>query len=199
MLWHTLSKLGTHPAISKVFVVLSSTDSRFDTMSSDYAPKPAIALRCGGDTRAQTVLNGLLAIERDLREDDWVLVHDAARACVSRQLVDRMIDTLQYDQVGGIAALAVSDTLKRANEEQCIEATVSRNHLWQAQTPQMFRFGVLLKAMRTANLQHITDEASAVEHMGLRPRLVHGEPTNIKVTYERDVALAEMILKDALH
>lgn len=194
MLWHTLHTLGSHPQISNLYVVLSADDRYFASVSGiDHVT--ATALRCGGETRARSVLNGLLAIRADLSDEDWVLVHDAARPCLSHALIDRMISSLEWDAVGGIAALPVRDTIKRADRDQRIEVTVSRQYLWQAQTPQMFRYGVLLRAMQAADLDVITDEASAVEALGLQPQLIAGEPTNIKVTFEQDIALAEMILK----
>jgi 2-C-methyl-D-erythritol 4-phosphate cytidylyltransferase len=129
----------------------------------------------------------------DVDAADWVLVHDAARPCLSGQDLDRLITACEGDEVGGILALPVAETVKRANGER-IEKTEDRAGLWLAQTPQMFRAGVLLQALRQAR-GPATDEASAIEQLGLKPRLVQGSRDNLKVTWPEDLALAEAILK----
>jgi 2-C-methyl-D-erythritol 4-phosphate cytidylyltransferase len=128
-------------------------------------------------------------------ENDWVLVHDAARPCLSVALLDRLLQALATDAIGGILALPVADTLKAGDDERRIVRTVDRSGLWQAQTPQMFRFRVLERALAEADVAAVTDEASAVEALGLQPRLVEGDATNLKVTYARDMVLAELILR----
>jgi len=193
---HALTALCTHPRIDGVAVVLSPDDELFDRID----PAPWLGrcdrVRCGGRTRAETVLNGLLAMRGRWSDDDWVLVHDAARPCVSHVLLDRLIDTLSTDPVGGIAAIPLADTVKRADAEQRIAATVPRDGLWAAQTPQMFRLGLLVRALSSGTAAEITDEASAVERLGLRPRLVPGDPANLKVTYPDDLRTAERHLLD---
>jgi 2-C-methyl-D-erythritol 4-phosphate cytidylyltransferase len=150
-------------------------------------------LYCGGATRQQSVLNGLQASAAQVSDEDWVLVHDAARPGLTTALIERLVATLQQDPVGGLLALPVVDTLKRADAAERVQATVPRDRLWAAQTPQMFRAGLLRRALGQA--RDVTDEASAVEALGLHPRLVEGSPRNFKVTLPHDIALAELHLK----
>jgi 2-C-methyl-D-erythritol 4-phosphate cytidylyltransferase len=140
-------------------------------------------------------MNGLIAMADTVNPDDWVLVHDAARPCLDDAALGRLIDSLSGDEVGGILAVPVADTLKRAGDDGRIAATETRDGLWQAQTPQMFRHGVLLRALAGAG--DVTDEAAAVEALGLRPRLVQGSVRNLKVTYPEDVAVAAALLAGA--
>lgn len=201
---HTLRTLAEHPRVARVFVVLDPADAYW----RDAAPGRDVAwmascsvLRVGGASRAESVGNGLAAMrastEAPVDEDDWVLVHDAARPCLSARALTRLIETLQDDPVGGILAIPVADTLKRAmtagGDAVRIADTVDRAGLWQAQTPQMFRLGTLAGAL--AQVAGVTDEASAMEAIGIQPRLVPGELTNLKVTYADDLALAAMILR----
>jgi 2-C-methyl-D-erythritol 4-phosphate cytidylyltransferase len=137
----------------------------------------------------------LTAIAGAVDADDWILVHDAARPCLTHALMDRLLHAVESDTVGGILALPVADTLKGADRDGRIARTIDRAGLWQAQTPQMFRYGILRRALEAADPATITDEASAVEALGLRPRLVEGDAANLKVTYARDVILAEFILQ----
>jgi 2-C-methyl-D-erythritol 4-phosphate cytidylyltransferase len=137
-------------------------------------------------------LNGLVAASSTAQPEDWMLVHDAARPCLGQDELQRLLDALATDEVGGILGVPIADTLKRADTAGRIQATEPREHLWRAQTPQMFRHGVLLQALgRTAKL---TDEAGAVEALGLKPKLVQGSTANLKVTYAQDLQLAEAIL-----
>jgi 2-C-methyl-D-erythritol 4-phosphate cytidylyltransferase len=195
LLQHALATLAAHPAIASVHVVLAPDDERFDEAIAAGVRQRVKALRCGGDSRAGSVLNGLRAIGDAVHADDWILVHDAARPCLTHALLDRLLRAVESDAVGGILALPVADTLKAADGERRIARTVDRAGLWQAQTPQMFRYGILRRALEAADPAAITDEASAVEALGLRPRLVEGDATNLKVTYARDVILAERILQ----
>ncbi|KUM02598.1 2-C-methyl-D-erythritol 4-phosphate cytidylyltransferase [Chromobacterium subtsugae] len=190
LMWHTLATLAAVSAIDEVAVVISPQDEWFDDFAWDL-PKLRVC-RVGGASRAESVGNGLAALGCDA--DDWVLVHDAARCCLSVAAVERLIATLSGHQVGGLLALPVPDTVKRADSEGHVGATVPRNGLWLAQTPQMFRAGVLEKALREQPADDITDEASAVERAGLKPLLVEGDAQNFKVTYPRDLALARAIL-----
>jgi len=139
-------------------------------------------------------VNGLRQVRGRVREDDWMLVHDAARACLTPAHVETLMAEVANDPVGGILAVPVADTLKRAGEGQRIAATVPREGLWQAQTPQMFRHGLLLDALEFA--PSVTDEASAVEALGLQPKLVAADATNLKITYPLDLHLAEWILQN---
>jgi 2-C-methyl-D-erythritol 4-phosphate cytidylyltransferase len=123
--------------------------------------------------------------------DDWILVHDAARPCLTPALIDRLMGEIADDSVGGLLALPVADTLKRADASQRVGETVPREHLWQAQTPQIFRYRLLLEALRRADPTRVTDEASAVELLGLKPRLVTGSSANLKVTWPEDLTFAQ--------
>jgi 2-C-methyl-D-erythritol 4-phosphate cytidylyltransferase len=154
-------------------------------------------LACGGASRAESVFNGLQAmLAAGLSGQDWVLVHDAARCLVSPNSVDRLIFECQHDAVGGLLALPLPDTLKSEDGGRVV-ATLPREHMWLAQTPQMFRLQVLHDALAHAagdGFAGITDEASAIERQGLQPRLVEGTAQNFKVTYPADFALAEAVL-----
>jgi len=141
------------------------------------------------------VLLGLRHMREQVSDDDWVLVHDAARPCLTRELIDRLVHELATEEVGGLLAIPAADTLKREDGARRILRTESREYLWQAQTPQMFRYALLLRALQTADLAGVTDEASAVEQLNLRPRLVAGSAENLKVTFAEDVELAALILR----
>lgn len=195
LLQHALATLAAHPAIASVHVILAPDDDRFDEAIESTVRNRVKAVRCGGGSRAESVLNGLKAIAGSVHGEDWILVHDAARPCLTYALLDRLLRAVESDAVGGILALPVADTLKAADEDRRIVRTVDRAGLWQAQTPQMFRYAILRRALEAADPATITDEASAVEALGLRPRLVDGDATNLKVTYARDVVLAELILQ----
>lgn len=190
---HALETLAAVPAITRVFVVLAPDDSYWDAYDWDGLRQRLVVLRCGGATRAASVANGLRAMMQEVAPADWVLVHDAARACLTPAHVGKLIAEVGDDPVGGLLAVPVADTLKREDSSHHIAATVPREGLWQAQTPQMFRYVMLKRALESA--RHVTDEASAIEAMGLRPRLVRGDPTNLKVTYPLDLHLAEWILQ----
>ena len=190
MIWYALSTLCANPNIKTVFVVLAPDDEYFARYDWSHCAGKLAPLHCGGKTRAESVANGLLVSE--LEPDDWVLVHDAARPCLSAHLLARMIAELRDDPVGGILAVPVADTLKRADAQQRIAHTEPREGLWQAQTPQMFRAGLLAEALARSN--NVTDDASAIEAMGLQPRLVASDTSNFKVTYPQDIELAELLL-----
>ncbi|MHB1093031.1 2-C-methyl-D-erythritol 4-phosphate cytidylyltransferase [Thiobacillus sp.] len=194
---HALSALAREPRISKLFVVLSLDDVWWDNYEWQGWEDRIQVLRCGGATRAETVLNGLQAMAGVVAADDWVLVHDAARPCLPDELLAKLLDEVADDSVGGLLAVPVADTLKRAAADTSngarAEATVPRAGLWQAQTPQMFRHGALTEALRAAG-SDMTDEASAIEQLGLQPRLVESDSRNLKVTYPQDLELAGLIL-----
>jgi 2-C-methyl-D-erythritol 4-phosphate cytidylyltransferase len=192
MLYHSVKALLADGRIDTVFVVLAPGDGEFRQHAWGEFGERIAPLYCGGATRHDSVLNGLVAASSTAQPDDWMLVHDAARPCLGQHELQRMLDALATDEVGGILGVPVADTLKRADPAGRIQATEPREHLWQAQTPQMFRHGLLLQALgRTAKL---TDEAGAVEALGLKPKLVQGSGTNLKVTYPEDLQLAETIL-----
>jgi 2-C-methyl-D-erythritol 4-phosphate cytidylyltransferase len=193
LVYHTLAALLASPAIDRVWVVLSPDDEEWGRHDWSALGPRLETLRCGGETRADSVRNGLQAAALVAADDDWVLVHDAARPCLSLAMIEAMFAELADDPVGGILAVPVADTLKRADADQRIAATEPREGLWQAQTPQMFRYGRLREALE--NCSAVTDEAGAIESLGQKPRLVCGDATNLKVTYPADLALAAMILR----
>jgi 2-C-methyl-D-erythritol 4-phosphate cytidylyltransferase len=192
---HAVHTLCRHPRIDQVFVVLTSGDRGFAACDWRGCGDKLMPLYCGGETRAASVFNGLLAANDAIDGNDWVLVHDAARPCLSAADIDRLLAALEDSEVGGLLAVPVADTLKRANAEGEVLQTVAREQLWRAQTPQMFRYRVLIEALRRADIAAVTDEASAVEQTGARPWLVAGSQTNLKVTYPEDLALAALILQ----
>jgi 2-C-methyl-D-erythritol 4-phosphate cytidylyltransferase len=193
LIYHTLAALVACPDIDRVWVVLSPDDTEWGRHDWSELGAKLETVRCGGATRAESVTNGLQAAAMVASEDDWVLVHDAARPCLSAEMLGALFHELANDPVGGILAVPVADTLKRADAEQRVAATEPRDGLWQAQTPQMFRYGVLSEAL--AKCRAVTDEAGAIEAMGLQPKLVRADSTNLKVTYPADLALAAMILR----
>ena len=190
MIFHALNTLCSCPQIATVFVVLAPDDTLFHSYDWTQFGDKLQPLYCGGERRAESVLNGLLASE--LEPDDWVLVHDAARPCLTQTHLAKLIGELRDDAVGGILAIPLADTLKRADENGRILRTESREQLWQAQTPQMFRAGLLAQALQQCS--DVTDEASAIEALGLKPKLVSSESSNFKVTYPQDLLLAELLL-----
>jgi 2-C-methyl-D-erythritol 4-phosphate cytidylyltransferase len=194
LIHHALRALAQHQRIEQVFVVLAQGDDRFQRYDWNEFGARIKPLYCGGETRAVSVFNGLLAARDSIGAADWVLVHDAARPCLGRDEIDRLFGELEEDDTGGLLAVPVSDTLKRANRESRVATTEPRDNLWLAQTPQMFRYRLLIEALRATNPTVITDEACAIEAMGLKPRLVMGDTRNIKVTFTEDLAIAEMIL-----
>ena len=189
MVMHTLAAFAAVRRIAKTLVVVAQGDGFF---SRNFAPVTAAA--CGGETRAISVANGLHEL-RKLGADsrDWVLVHDAARCLITPELVNALIDACVDDDVGGLLAQKLTDTLK-TDKGGRVEATLSRDDKWLAQTPQMFRIGRLLEALEQAG-DGVTDEAGAMEAIGQRPLLVAGGSQNFKVTYPDDFALAEAVLK----
>ncbi|MDA8092743.1 MAG: 2-C-methyl-D-erythritol 4-phosphate cytidylyltransferase [Betaproteobacteria bacterium] len=196
MIGYAIECLCRNDAIDRVFVVLSPEDAHWpEDALGDYGSKLEV-LRCGGSTRAGTVLNGLRHLNHVAQGQDWVLVHDAARPCLSSRLLATLLREAGEDDVGGLLAVPVADTLKRADPDERVAATVPREHLWAAQTPQMFRLGVLIRALESMEGQAPTDESAAVERLGFRPRLIPGDIRNLKVTYPRDLELARLILED---
>jgi 2-C-methyl-D-erythritol 4-phosphate cytidylyltransferase len=193
LIHHALAVLCGLPDIDKVFVVLSVDDAEWGRHDWSALGPKLMPLFCGGATRADSVLGGLRAIAGEAAQSDWVLVHDAARPCIAPWHVDKLMRELAGDEVGGLLAVPVADTLKRADARRRVAATVPRDALWQAQTPQMFRYVMLRRALEAAD--GATDEASAIEAAGLHPRLVQGDATNLKVTWPLDLHMAEWILR----
>ena len=189
MVMHTLAAFAAVKRIAKTLVVVAQGDGFF---SRNFAPVTAAA--CGGETRAISVANGLHEL-RKLGADsrDWVLVHDAARCLITPDLIDSLIDACMHDDVGGLLARRLADTLKTSQGGR-VAATLDREDKWLAQTPQMFRIGRLLEALEQAG-DTVSDEAGAMEAVGQRPLLVPGSSQNLKVTYPDDFALAEAVLR----
>jgi 2-C-methyl-D-erythritol 4-phosphate cytidylyltransferase len=197
MVMHTLAALESVDRLEKIVVVVSPNDSQ-------VWPETSVQrLPCGGATRAESVFNGLTELlamgakdPEGVQVTDWILVHDAARCLITEFEINRLIDACIDDEVGGLLALPLPDTLKAAVNGRVSE-TLPRQDKWLAQTPQMFRAGQLhaaLQAKASENFDGVTDEASAMEMAGLSPKLVVGSPHNFKVTYPPDFALAEDLL-----
>jgi 2-C-methyl-D-erythritol 4-phosphate cytidylyltransferase len=196
MLWHAVRAVCV-PPVESVFVVLAPGDKTFATLDWDAFEGKVQPLYCGGETRRDSVYNGLVGVMNTVDADDWILVHDAARPCLPRRDLDGLLRECQADAVGGLLALPVAETVKKAAKDEAgvqrIAGTEDRAQLWLAQTPQMFRAGLLAQALRRATGM-VTDEASAIEQMGLKPRLVTGSRENLKVTFAEDLAIAETLL-----
>ena len=190
---HTLAALGRVDRLDATLVVLAPDDDQFEASVPGFTGERGWVARCGGASRAESVANGLAELRaRGAQPHDWVLVHDAARCLLRAAWVDRLIDACVDDEVGGLLALPLADTLKQADGDR-VATTVDRAGKWAAQTPQIFRLGLLEPALRGA-AEAITDEASAVEALGHRPKLVLGEVENFKLTWPGDFALAERLL-----
>ena len=188
---HTLAALAGVARLSQTLVVLSPGDTLFEQHAPAFT---GWVSRNGGAARAQSVANGLDALARHGASPmDWVLVHDAARCLVRPEWINALIDACAADDVGGLLALPLADTLKQEQGGRAA-ATLDRSGKWQAQTPQMFRLGVLRDALRRAGSQ-VTDEASAIEACGLSPLLVRGSLENFKLTFAPDFELAERLLR----
>ena len=191
---HTLGRLCVHAKIDAVVVALGDHDEYWQMLAPANADK--LLTTQGGEERCHSVYNGLLRLAGQAHDKDWVLVHDAARPCLHGKDIDRLIDTLADQTVGGLLGVPVADTMKRTDANGEVIATVSRDNLWRAMTPQMFRYGMLKKALADA-LQAgvmVTDEASAIEHAGHHPVIVECRADNIKITRPEDLALAEIYL-----
>ena len=198
LIFHTLLALTKVSRIDDITVILSPEDIHWQNYQADWAllGSKVSTARVGGNSRSQTVVNGVEAIASrlPLAADDWVMVHDAARPCIRPALVEQFIDELESDSVGGLLALPLNDTIKFDDGNLRVEKTVSRERLWRAQTPQMFRSQLLRKAF--AICPEATDEAQAIEKLGHQPKLVMGDSANLKVTYAPDLKLARMLLNE---
>ena len=192
---YTLAAFCNHEKISGVVVALSPQDTYWSNLQITEHAK--IMTTDGGEERCHSVLNCLLYLQDIASADDWVLVHDAVRPCISKQDIDTLIEELNGHPVGGLLGVPVRDTMKRANEENNVCETVDRDKLWHAQTPQMFHLDKLVHALAAAIDQGhlVTDECQAMEMTGVSPRLVQGQVQNIKVTHKDDLPLAELYLK----
>ncbi|HEX9208266.1 MAG TPA: 2-C-methyl-D-erythritol 4-phosphate cytidylyltransferase [Steroidobacteraceae bacterium] len=191
----TLASLLAEPGIAGIVVALAPGDSRWNSIVE--ARDPRVRSCAGGERREHSVAAALAALADVAADTDWVLVHDAARPCLRSEDLQSLFVELDGDPVGGLLALPVADTLKRGNGDARVEATVPREALWRALTPQMFRYGVLRRALALCleRGRSVTDEAAAIECLGLQPKLVRGHADNIKVTNPEDAALAAAILR----
>lgn len=194
---HTIEAVARHEAVAAVTVALAPDDGIFEELIQPGWPNVRTVI--GGDSRAETVLNGIRFIQSEDPRAEWVLVHDAARPCLPSSLMRRLVEAALDSDTGAILAMPVHDTLKLADDEGRIERTVDRSRYWAAQTPQMFRIAELAENLAAALAagESPTDEAAAMERAGLRPLLVPGSPRNIKITGAEDLALAEFILQRA--
>jgi len=191
MLEHAVEAMLGDQRIERVLIVVAPSDGRWARIGFDR--RVAVAT-VGGESRAESVRNGLKALP-GAADNDWVLVHDAARPCLTRQDLVRLLDRVGNDPIGGLLALQVTDTVKRGIEFR-VEQTLRRDETWLAMTPQLFRVGTLKKALEAhAKTHEVTDESAAIERMGLKPLLVAASPTNIKVTTRGDFTIAEAILR----
>ena len=193
MMFHSIEALASVPRIERVLVVLAPMDRHWGGHDWSALPDKVEGIFCGGSRRAESVANSLEHLKERIAKDDWVLVHDAARPCIQKELVEQFLDELEGDAVGGLLAIPLADTLKSADENLRVAATIPRLNLWRAQTPQMFRHDLLRRGLGVR--PDATDESQAVEAIGYNaPRLVQGENSNIKVTFAEDLQLAELIL-----
>lgn len=198
VIYHAVRTLCLSSEITSVFVVLAPRDSEWLKYDWSEFSSKLVVFNCGGETRAMSILNGLKAaseVSSIGNDDDWVLVHDAARPCLSEELLKKLLNELADDAVGGLLAAPLSDTLKRGGTNNRVKQTESRKNLWQAQTPQMFRYKLLVDALCKPDSITMTDDASAVEALGFHPKLVLGDVRNLKITYPQDLILAELILR----
>jgi 2-C-methyl-D-erythritol 4-phosphate cytidylyltransferase / 2-C-methyl-D-erythritol 2,4-cyclodiphosphate synthase len=189
---HTLAALSRVTRVIRTLVVLAPSDAQFEAAALGFV---GLVERVGGATRAATVRAGLFALKRHgAHDDDWVLVHDAARCLVQPAWIDRLIDACEHDEIGGLLALPLADTLKQADVHGRVRTTVDRTGKWAAQTPQMFRLALLAQALDAAG-DAVTDEASAIEALGHAPLLVPGHADNFKLTWPEDFERAERVLQ----
>ncbi len=193
---HTLTRITAHPRIAATVVAVSAGDGYWPELAPRFHAA-ALHLAEGGTERCHSVLNALEYLTTLADEHDWVLVHDAARPCIRAADIERLVHTLIDHPVGGLLGLPLTDTVKRADARDEVLQTVSREGLWRALTPQMFRFGPLREALRDALAADrlVTDEAAAMELAGHRPRMVEGQADNIKITRPGDLLLAELYLQ----
>ena len=189
----TLFRLLEAKVFSGIAVAISVEDPYWPEL--DISKHPDVLTAPGGKERADSVLSGLRMLSPKATDRDWVLVHDAARPCITRSDIHLLINQLQTDEVGGILALSSHDTLKNVLDNNIL-GTLDRRHIWRALTPQMFRYGMLKTALEeSVGNPAVTDEASALELKGLQPKIVEGRPDNIKITRPEDLALAQFYLE----
>ncbi len=193
VLEQTVTRLLQADVFSAVAVAISKQDPYWSELKC--AKNESVITAAGGKERADSVLSALKSLAEMATDDDWVLVHDAARPCLTTSDIHLLIDSLKHDEVGGILALSSHDTLKSVHSGE-IDETIDRSVIWRALTPQMFRYGMLKQALQQAEGNPaVTDEASALEMQGLKPKIVEGRPDNIKITRPEDLALAQFYME----
>ena len=193
VLLHSIKRLLEIKEVEQIFVPLGSDDTLWKNLEFSH---PKVKTITGGCDRSQSVINALEGLSNLAKEGDWVLVHDAVRPCVTEFDIKKIIREVRNDDVGGLLAYQVVDTIKELDDSDGVIKTIDREKLWCALTPQMFRYELIKKALRAAVLsdQPVTDEASAIEFLGLSPKIIPGEKSNIKITSAEDMLLAELII-----
>ena len=193
VLLHSIKRLLEIKEVEQIFVPLGSDDTLWKNLEFSH---PKVKTITGGCDRSQSVINALEGLSNLAKEEDWVLVHDAVRPCVTEFDIKKIIREVRNDDVGGLLAYQVVDTIKELDDSDGVVKTIDREKLWCALTPQMFRYELIKKALRAAVLsdQPVTDEASAIEFLGLSPKIIPGEKSNIKITSAEDMLLAELII-----
>ena len=198
VLEQTLSVFIKHPKINGIVLAITEGDPYWQTLSQQFQDiSTPIMLASGGQERCHSVLNALIRLATQADADDWVLVHDAARPCLSAEDIDYLINTLSKTSNGGLLGLPMADTVKRCDAQGHVLATVDRSELWRALTPQMFPLALLTKALTHAleNKLLVTDEASAMELQGLQVTMLEGQASNIKITHPSDLQMAELFFR----
>lgn len=195
ILTRVVNLFSSHAKIEKVVVVLHAKDHWWPTLTFSHPEKMVTVI--GGDERMHSVFLGLDFLSDFAKEDDWAIVHDASRPNVQSHDIDSLISALKNNDVGGLLGLPLVDTIKRVNQNRLVEETIPRENLWQAQTPQCFRYGLLKKAIHFAlqNKKIVTDESGAIELLNLKPKMILGNQQNFKITFPEDLALAERFLE----
>ena len=196
ILEHSITPFVNSSYMVGITVAIHPQDTCFESLNLKNSASNKLHSVTGGATRAHSVLNALNSIEAKVDENDFVLVHDAARPCLSDSDLNHLIASCMAHDVGGIIGVRMTDTIKNVDKDGMV-STLDRENIWRAYTPQMFKFGLLRRAIQSAlnDNVYITDEASAIEYIGYQPCIVEGDARNIKVTTAEDVALAEIFLK----
>lgn len=192
----SLAPFLRHSWVEQVVVVLAAGDAHWERLA--IAAEPKLLIATGGRSRADSVRSGLAALASRAAADDWILVHDAARPCLHDDDLQGLVRGLEGEAIGGLLAARITDTLKQVGSAQRVEATLQRDKIWRALTPQMFRYDVLRRALTTDSDVSFTDEAASVEALGLAPVLIEGRADNVKITYPQDLALAEFVRSQVL-
>ena len=182
------------PLVDSIHIALKPKDDLWNTLNLSLSSKVNVHY-CGGESRAKTVLNTLETIKTHMNDSDWILVHDAARPGVQEKDVIHLIETLKNDPVGGLLAYPIADTIKKSDKEDRVIDSPLRDYLWQAQTPQMYRYKMLIDALKSFD-GIPTDESQAIERLGMKPKLIKGDFKNFKVTYQEDLSILEHLITE---